>query len=132
MIEDGIMAQPGPVHGVLVSARNFVATLIAIVGTRLEIAASELEEERLRLSEMMAWGAFTMLFGALALIFLSLLLVAAFWDDHRLAALGFITVSYVALAFVTAVKLRKCLGQKSKLFSVTVEELRKDQEGLRS
>jgi uncharacterized membrane protein YqjE len=132
MIEDGIAAQAGPVQGVLVSAKNFVATLIAIIGTRLEIAASELEEERLRLSEMMAWGAFAMLFGALALIFLSLLVVAVFWDDHRLAALGFITALYVILTAVAGFKLRKCLEQKSKLFSVTVEELRKDQEGLRS
>lgn len=132
MIEDGIMAEPGPVQGIMVSAKNFVATLIAIIGTRLEIAASELEEERLRLSEMMAWGACAMLFGALALIFLSLLVVAVFWDDHRLAALGLITALYVILAAVAGLKLRKCLEQKSKLFSVTVQELRKDQEGLRS
>ncbi|HEY1771634.1 MAG TPA: phage holin family protein [Gammaproteobacteria bacterium] len=132
MIEEGIAAQPGPVHGVLVSAKNFVATLIAIIGTRLEIAASELEEERLRLSEMMAWGACAMLFGALALIFFSLLLVAVFWDDHRLLVLGLITATYLILAAVASLKFRKCLEQKSKLFAVTIEELRKDQEGLRS
>jgi uncharacterized membrane protein YqjE len=132
MIEDGIAAQAGSVQGVLVSAKNFVATLIAIIGTRLEIAASELEEERLRLSEMMAWGAFAMLFGVLALIFLSLLVVAVFWDDHRLAALGVIAAVYVILTAVAGLKLRKCVEQKSRLFSVTVEELRKDQEGLRS
>lgn len=132
MIEEGIAGQPGPVHGVLVSAKNFVATLIAIIGTRLEIAASELEEERLRLSEIMAWGTCAMLFGALALIFLSLLMVAVFWDDHRLMALGLITVVYVVLAGIATLKFRKCMAQKSRLFAVTLEELRKDQEGLRS
>jgi uncharacterized membrane protein YqjE len=132
MIEEGIVPPPGPVHGVLVSARNFVGTLIAIIGTRLEIAAGELEEERLRLSEMMAWAAFTLLFATLGLIFLSLLVVAVFWDEHRLAALGVITGLYAVLAVVAALQLRKRLEQKSKLFSVTVEELRKDQAGLQS
>lgn len=132
MMEEGIAAQPGPVHAVLVSAKNFVGTLIAIIGTRLEIAASELEEERLRLSELMAWAAFTLLFATLGLIFLSLLVVAVFWDEHRLAALGAITVLYVVLAAAAGLQLRKRLEHKSKLFSVTVEELRKDQAGLQS
>jgi uncharacterized membrane protein YqjE len=132
MIEDGIAARPGPVHGIVISAKSFVANLIAIIGTRLEIAASELEEERLRLSEMMAWAAFTMLFGTLGLIFLSLLFVAAFWDEHRLMTLGVITIVYFVLALLAGMQLRKRLDSKSKLFSVTVEELRKDQEGLRS
>lgn len=124
------MSQPRPVGNLLVSAKTFVATLIAIIGTRLEIAAGELEEERLRLSGIVAYGAMVFLFAALGLIFLSLLVVAVFWDEHRIAALSGIVILYALLAFIAGLQLRKRLSQKSRLFSVTVDELRKDQERL--
>jgi len=124
------VSQPRPVGNLLVSAKTFVATLIAIIGTRLEIAAGELEEERLRLSGIVAYGAMVFLFAALGLIFLSLLVVAVFWDEHRIAALSGIVILYALLAFIAGLQLRKRLSQKSRLFSVTVDELRKDQERL--
>jgi uncharacterized membrane protein YqjE len=122
--------QPRPAGNLLASAKTFVATLIAIVGTRLEIAAGELEEERLRLSGIVAYAAMVFLFAALGLIFLSLLVVAVFWDEHRIAALSGIVVVYALLAVIAGLQLRKRLSEKSRLFSVTVDELRKDQERL--
>lgn len=124
--------QPRPVGNLLASAKTFVATLIAIIGTRLEIAAGELEEERLRLSGIVAYAAMVFLFAALGLIFLSLLVVAVFWDEHRIAALGCIVFLYALSAVLAGIQLRKRLSQKSRLFSVTVDELRKDQERLQS
>jgi uncharacterized membrane protein YqjE len=130
VIEEGFVPQPRPAGNLLASAKTFVATLIAIVGTRLEIAAGELEEERLRLSGIVAYAAMVFLFSALGLIFLSLLVVAVFWDEHRIAALSGIVIVYALLALVAGLQLRKRLSQKSRLFSVTVEELRKDEERL--
>jgi len=131
VIEEGIVPQPRPAGGsLLASAKTFVATLIAIIGTRLEIAAGELEEERLRLTGILAYAALVFLFAALGLIFLSLLVVAVFWDEHRIAALGCITVIYVVLTVLAAAQLRRRLSEKSRLFSTTVDELRKDQERL--
>jgi uncharacterized membrane protein YqjE len=129
-MEEGIVSQPRPAGSLLASARTFVATLIAIVGTRLEIAAGELEEERLRLTGIVAYAALVFLFAALGLIFLSLLIVAVFWDEHRIAALGAIVGVYIVLALVAGMQLRKRLSEKSRLFSATVEELRKDEERL--
>ena len=122
--------QPRPAGNLLASAKTFVATLIAIVGTRLEIAAGELEEERLRLSGIVAYAAMVFLFAALGLIFLSLLVVVVFWDEHRIAALTGVVIVYALLAAIAGLQLRKRLSQKSRLFSVTVDELRKDQERL--
>jgi uncharacterized membrane protein YqjE len=126
------MSQPRPVGNLLASAKTFVATLIAIIGTRLEIAAGELEEERLRLSGIVAYAAMVFLFAALGLIFLSLLVVVIFWDEHRIAALSGVVFVYTLLALISGLQLRKRLSQKSRLFSVTVDELRKDQERLQS
>ena len=130
MIEEGIVPQPRPAGNLLASAKTFVATLIAIIGTRLEIAAGELEEERLRLSGIVAYAAMVFLFAALGLIFLSLLIVVVFWDEHRIAALSGIVLVYALLALIAGLRLRKRLSQKSRLFSVTVDELRKDEERL--
>ena len=130
IVEEGIVTQPRPAGSLLASAKTFVATLIAIVGTRLEIAAGELEEERLRLTGILAYAALVFLFAALGLIFLSLLVVAVFWDEHRIAALGVIVVVYVVLAVLAGLQLRRRLSEKSRLFSTTVDELRKDQERL--
>jgi uncharacterized membrane protein YqjE len=130
VIEEGIAPQPRPARNLLASAKTFVATLIAIVGTRLEIAAGELEEERLRLTGIMAYAALLFLFAALGLIFLSLLVVAVFWDEHRIAALGGIVAVHVILALLAGLQLRRRLSEKSRLFATTVDELRKDQERL--
>jgi uncharacterized membrane protein YqjE len=132
MIEEGFVSQPRPAGNLLASAKTFVATLIAIIGTRLEIAAGELEEERLRLSGIVAYAALVFLFLALGLIFLSLLVVVVFWDEHRIGALTGIVIVYTLLAIIAGAQLRKQLSQKSRLFSITVDELRKDQERLQS
>ena len=130
MIEEGVAAHPRPSHGILASARNFVATLVDIIATRVEIVANELEEERLRLGSMAAWAACTFLFAALALIFFSTLVVAVFWDEHRIAATAGVGTFYVLLALVCGAQLRSRMERKSKLFTATVEELRKDQARL--
>ena len=130
VIEEGIAPQPRPAGNLLASAKTFVATLVAIIGTRLEIAAGELEEERLRLTGIMAYAAMAFLFAQLALIFLSLLVVAVFWEDHRIAVLSVIVLVYIALTLMVGLKLRRRLSEKSHLFSTTVDELRKDEERL--
>ncbi|HEX2668207.1 MAG TPA: phage holin family protein [Gammaproteobacteria bacterium] len=121
-----------PRLGVLASAKTFLSTLVAIVGTRLEILATELEEERLRLGSIVAWAACTLLFAALALIFLSLLVVVVFWDDHRVAALVCVSLAYLLLGGLSANQLYKRLMRRSPLFAATLDELRKDQVGLQS
>jgi uncharacterized membrane protein YqjE len=130
MIEEGIAASPRPSQGILASARNFLATLVDIVATRVEIVSNELEEERLRLGSMAAWAACTFLFAALALIFFSFLVVAVFWDEHRIAATACVGGFYVVLAIIAGAHLRSRIERKSKLFATTVEELRKDQARL--
>jgi uncharacterized membrane protein YqjE len=114
-------------RGLLTSLRALVTTLVAIVATRLEILIGELELEKLRLARILVLGMAAVFFAAMALIFLSLLVLMLFWDEHRLAALGGISVIYLALAVGAVWWLRHDLRQKSRLFSVSLGELRKDQ-----
>lgn len=122
--------EPQAGHGLLVSLRRLATTLVAIVATRLEILISEFELEKLRLARMLVLGVAAAFFAALALVFLSLLVLMLFWDGHRLAALGAISAVYVALSVSAVCWLRHDMRQKSRLFSVSLAELRKDEAEL--
>jgi uncharacterized membrane protein YqjE len=119
--------EPQERRGLLASLRSLVTTLVAIVATRLEILISEFELEKLRLARMLVLGMAAVFFAAMALIFLSLLVLMLFWDEHRLAALGGISALYMALTAGTVWWLRCDMRRKSRLFSVSLAELRKDQ-----
>ncbi len=118
---------PQEKRGLLASLRSLVTTLVAIAATRLEILISEFELEKLRLARMLVLGIAAVFFAAMALIFLSLLVLMLFWDEHRLAALGGISAFYMALTAGTVWWLRRDMRRKSRLFSVSLGELRKDQ-----
>ena len=120
--------QPKP--GLFGSLRALVTTLVTIVSTRLEILATEYEQEKLRLGKMlMLWTALAF-FAAMTLIFMSLLLVMLFWDEHRMAAIGAITAAYTVLAIAAAGWLHHEVRRGSHLFSVSLAELRKDRQAL--
>lgn len=120
-------AEPQASHGFLASLRKLATTLVAIVATRLEILISEFELEKLRLARMLVLGVAAAFFAAMALVFLSLLVLMLFWDEHRLAALGGISAVYAVLAAGAVGWLRHDMRQKSRLFSVSLAELRKDE-----
>jgi uncharacterized membrane protein YqjE len=119
--------EPQAGRGLLASLRKLATTLVAIVATRLEILISEFELEKLRLARMLVLGVAAVFFAAMALVFLSLLVLILFWDEHRLAALGGISAVYALLAAGAVSWLRHDMRQKSRLFSVSLGELRKDE-----
>lgn len=119
--------EPQDKRGLLASLRSLVTTLVAIAATRLEILIGELELEKLRLTRMLVLGMAAVFFAAMALVFLTLLVLMLFWDEHRLAALGGISAFYMVLTAGTVWWLRRGMRRKSRLFSVSLGELRKDQ-----
>jgi len=114
------------------SVRTLATTLIEVAATRLEILTVELQEESLRLAKIVAWSALTVFFAGLVVVFLSFLVVAANWDDHRIAALTAVAVFHAVLGGMTGLLLYRQLGRKSQLFSTSLQELRKDESELRA
>jgi uncharacterized membrane protein YqjE len=110
------------------SAREFVRTLVSVVETRTRLAASELEEQAVRFTEIALWTAGTLFFFGLALVFISLVVVLAFWESNRLAAAGLLAGLYLAAGAVGAWVVRARLRERPPLLSVTLAELRKDRE----
>lgn len=118
--------------GLLASLQRLVATVVDILHTRIEIVATEFEEERERLREMLVLTLFTLFFACAGLLFLSFFVVVYYWDTHRLTAVGGIALLYLALAVITAVTLWRRLKARPRLFAATLSELSRDRERLRS
>ena len=114
----------------LYSIRHLASSLLTAAQTRLEILVTEIEEERVRLEQMLlvALGAvFCIGMGvALCVAFI----VVLFWDTHRLAAVGFLAAGFLAAGALLGWSLRDQAKSRPKLFAATRGELAKDQATL--
>jgi uncharacterized membrane protein YqjE len=112
------------------SIKQLVSTLTSIVSTRLELLANELQEERLRLTQMFLYAWFALFCFGMGILLLTAFIVVLFWDDHRLAAIGTLVVAFFALGTFMAWLLRSKARARSRLFSASLAELAKDREHL--
>jgi uncharacterized membrane protein YqjE len=117
--------------GLLASLRRVAGTALALGLTRLELLGAEIEEEQLRLLRFIGWSALALLMLQLGLIFLALWIVVAWWDEHRLLALGLATAAFLVAAAGAAWAARQHGRQGSKLFSGSFAELARDREVLK-
>lgn len=124
------MAEQGA--GLMESVKRLFGTLSAIVSTRLELLSNELEEELLHLTQMFFFSVVALFCFGLAVLLLTAFIVVLFWDDHRLAVLGSLSVLFFALGTVVSMLLRNKAQAKTKLFSVSLAELAEDREQLGS
>ena len=123
---------PRPVAGLFQSLNNFLATLVAIVHTRLELLTTELQEEVRQVGAILLW-AFIAAFAAMMGLFLgALAVIFVFWDTHRLAASLAMIGLFVAVAVVAGLILRHKLTTKPPMLDDTLAELAKDRDQLRA
>lgn len=112
--------------GLLASLSRAARTLLGAVSTRLEIAGTELEEERIRLVQLLLFVASVVFCFAVALLLLVALVVVLLWDTHRLATLAIFAGAFLAAGITLALMLRSWLRSRPRLFAVTLAELEKD------
>ncbi|OGT00413.1 MAG: hypothetical protein A3F73_04215 [Gallionellales bacterium RIFCSPLOWO2_12_FULL_59_22] len=124
------MAEAGA--GLMGSVRQLLSTLASIVSTRLELMGNELQEERLHLMQMLIIALSALFCFGIGILLLAMFIVVLFWDDYRLAAMGALTVLFLAAGTLLAILLRNKAQAKSKLFSASLAELAKDRELLKA
>jgi len=107
------------------------ASAIAMLRTRIELAAVEFAEARDHIKDMVLLAAVGLVLGLFALLFASLFVIAYFWDSYRLAAVGGVTVFYIALAVLVFARLRTISRDAAPPFAATLEELEQDAAALR-
>jgi uncharacterized membrane protein YqjE len=110
--------------------RDFARTLLSFVLTRTRLAATELEEQALRLIEILAWLAVALFFIGIAIVFAAVLVVLLFWDSNRVLAAALLTTLFVSVGAGAALISRRLLRERPKLLAATLAELERDRETL--
>lgn len=128
MVEkEGAAARGGLLH----SIRHLAGNLLAAAQTRLEILATEIEEERLRLEQLLLVALAAAFCLALGIVLTIALIVLYFWDTHRLLSVGTLAAAFLAVGVVFGLILRDKAKTRPKPFAVTRGELAKDRDMLR-
>ena len=116
--------------GLLTSLKQLVATLVAVVQTRLDLLASEVQAEKLRLARLLLFGVSAIFFLACALLLLTVLVIVALWDTHRLLAIGGFAALYLGMGIGFALAARACAAAGTQLFAASLAEFEKDRDRL--
>jgi uncharacterized membrane protein YqjE len=113
------------------SVTRLAATFVAVAQNRVQLAATEIEEESLRYFSCLLYSLAAMFCVGMAVVLGVLLVVVLFWETHRTAVLLTLVVLFgiagAALAWRVWVQYRLRPG----VLSHSIRELSRDQELLR-
>ncbi len=126
----GADRDPSASPSLFASLRSFWSVLLAILYTRLDLVTAELEDEAVRVLKLIASGLVSLLALFGAFFWATFLVLAFFWDTHRLRALGVIFLIYLIIGVVLFLIARSMIRSRPKFLSQTIAELRRDVEGL--
>jgi uncharacterized membrane protein YqjE len=112
--------------GLFESLRALIATLVAMAQTRAEQFGTEIEEELHRVVALVLGAVVVVAFAGLALLFSALVVIAVFWDTHRVAAVVAVAASFIILAILSYFTVRERTRRRSRLLSATLGELEHD------
>lgn len=125
------MEEPRAPGGALASLRALGATLADAAATRIELAVVELREEGERRKALVILGVAGGVFLAMGLLLATFFVVVLFWETHRLAAIGAMTLLYLAIGAAAFARLRAKSRAAPPPFEVTLRELAADRDMLR-
>lgn len=115
----------GPASGVLNSLSKIGAIMIAMVETRLNLIAVELEEEKTTLIQLILMAGVTLLLTAFGLMSLLILIFWVIPPEYRVHALAITTATLLFCALIGAIMtLRK--ARNSTLLGDTRQQLELD------
>ena len=131
MVDSGSRPGEGNSPGIVYSLKALGATLASAFHTRVELLVTELEEERERLKQTLIFALLLVFSLSMGFILLTIFLVALFWQNGWIGAIGGLAFLYLGVATFAAVKLRDVYLNRSGLFPATVAELGKDRDRLK-
>jgi len=112
--------------GLFDSLRALIATLVATAHTRVELFGTEIEEEVRRVVALLLGGLVVLTLASLALLFSGLVVIAAYWDTHRLAATVGVAIGFIILTVASYLAVRARTRRRSRLLASTLDELERD------
>jgi len=112
--------------------RALLADVTELAQVRLELLTVEARQEIARLTSLTVLGALAVLLAGFGLAFLAVFLTVLLWDTQRLLALGVFTALFLGGAAALAWLARQRARQGARMFAASRDELRADQQRLRS
>ncbi len=119
-----------PAGGLMSSMQRLLGSLLSVVQTRIEIVATEFEEERERVKELVLYGVFALVFISLGIITLAVFVTLWLWELYGVQALGVTGVVLLGTGIAIALRARRNERTRPRLFATTLAELRKDRQTL--
>lgn len=108
------------------SLKTLAGSVTAILHTRMELLAIDLEEARERLTMLITLLLMALFFIGVGIVLLTLLIIVLFWDTHRLQVMagltGLFLVGGVAAAWMAVQKIRTL----PRVFAATLAILYRD------
>lgn len=120
---------PPPMHFIS-SSKTLVKTLIAILHTRLQILALDIEEDRIYLLRLFNMLCLTIVALGMALLMLNTILIVFFWEHHRLMTLSGLAIVYLCIGVYAWRRTIIRMRTKPKLFETSLSELVKDWQAI--
>lgn len=117
--------------GLLHSAQNLLAGLLALGRTRLELFSTELQEEIARQAAALLGAFVVLLLAGLGAAFGALALIIAADDDYRVMASIGVAAFFLALAVAAAWSLRHLARAKPRAFQASIAQLERDYDALK-
>jgi uncharacterized membrane protein YqjE len=116
-----------PAGGPMDAAREAAQSFWALLEKRLELAATEFQEQRHRLLNQLLWLVVTVVLALLALITGTILIIALTWETAaRNWVIALLTLVYAGGAVWCLATLKRLVTQSPPPFAATIEEFRKD------
>lgn len=129
MLSEGTRLEP---RGLLQALGDMAATLVAMLHTRLDLLSNDLEEDRERLLSLALTALGALFLLGVGVVLVALVLVALFWDGHRVLVLSLLALAFLATGFAAGVRARRLARTKPRVFTSSLAELFKDRQRLES
>jgi uncharacterized membrane protein YqjE len=102
------------------------ASLLDMAGTRLELAAVEIEEETGRLLSYFVLAILALLLFGIAMLLVALTIIMLFWDSYRVEAAVALALVFGGAGALVAYRLKARFEARPRFLSATLGELNKD------
>jgi uncharacterized membrane protein YqjE len=112
--------------------RDLFSALTSALHTRLELFVVELQEELEGLKRSLALFLIVLASIGAGFVLFNIFLVALFWQNGWIIAIGVLALVYFGIGVVAAIKLRASLRRPAGLFAATLAELGKDRDRLKA
>ncbi len=116
--------------GLLQSLTHLTGTLIGVVQTRLSLLATDVEQGNQQLMAMLALALTAAFSVGVGIVLTTLVIVLAFWDNHRILVLGVLASLFLLAGIGTWRLALHRMRTQPRPFAASLLELGKDRQFL--